>query len=316
MYRISFLLAAWLMGSTTRAFLPTSVRTTLPPIASSAAPSDSAALDDEEYSGYGAAAVVEERSPPPTADILRLLSSRTLVASEPERAQINELLVQLEQAGRSHESRTASPLLNGVWELKYVGGYSMDGAIASPTRQIALFLYSGGYSPGVRETKKKSLLVWYFDSHSTRHLSHTQVLAYTLAQQLPSALVEPRTVEITISRTQPRILATAAVQLLGSTEKVEVRARMEVQSDLRFRETYESVTIPGSSAPWRIPKPLQYARDLYITYLDEDLLVVRDASGIPEVLVRPEKQFSKNWGTEPSAVDDLVPPGDGEDASF
>lgn len=123
--------------------------------------------------------------------------------------------------------------------------------------------------------------------------------------------------EIAISRTQPRILATAAVQLLGGTEaKVEVRASLEVQSDLRFRETYESVTLPGSSEPLRIPKPLQYARDLYITYLDEDLLVVRDASGVPEVLVRPEKQFSKNWGTEPSAVDDLVPPGDGEDASF
>jgi len=32
--------------------------------------------------------------------------------------------------------------------------------------------------------------------------------------------------------------------------------------------------------------------------------------------VRNEKKFSKNWGTEPSSVTDLTPPGDGEDASF
>ena len=35
-----------------------------------------------------------------------------------------------------------------------------------------------------------------------------------------------------------------------------------------------------------LPQAAQYSRDLYVTYVDEDLLVVRDASGVPEVLVR------------------------------
>jgi hypothetical protein len=38
-----------------------------------------------------------------------------------------------------------------------------------------------------------------------------------------------------------------------------------------------------------LPEFLQYSRDLFVTYVDEDLLVVRDGSGIPELLVRPYK---------------------------
>jgi hypothetical protein len=79
-------------------------------------------------------------------------------ANEQQRATINEAIFQLEALGSSSSGSggstttpvTSSPLLNGVWELKYVGGYTMDGALPSPTRQLALFLYSGGYSPGVR----------------------------------------------------------------------------------------------------------------------------------------------------------------------
>lgn len=36
-----------------------------------------------------------------------------------------------------------------------------------------------------------------------------------------------------------------------------------------------------------LPEILQYSRDLFVTYVDEDLLVVRDGSGVPELLVRP-----------------------------
>merc|ERR1712154_327131 len=92
------------------------------------------------------------------------------------RATINEALYKLE-ASNPTPKPTMSPLLNGVWELKYAGGYSSDWALASPTRQLALFLYSGGYSPGV--------------------------FALGLAQQLPSTLLDVGELEISISREQP-----------------------------------------------------------------------------------------------------------------
>jgi hypothetical protein len=88
-----------------------------------------------------------------------------------------------------------------------------------------------------------------------------------------------------ISREQPRIEASVPVKFLGGTEnEVQVTARLDVDSSVRLTETYESATVLGNSID--LPQAVQYSRDLYVTYVDEDLLVVRDASGVPEVLVR------------------------------
>ena len=150
-------------------------------------------------------------------------------------------------------------------------------------RQLALFLYSGGYSPGL--------------------------FALSLAQRLPSNLVDVGELEISISREQPRIEAKVDVKFFGRTsEDVIVKCRLDVKSGVRFSEVYESATVLGQSIS--LPAQVQYARDLYITYVDEDLLVVRDASGVPEVLVRKQKVFVENWGVEPSSLDDMMPPGD------
>mmetsp|Transcript_18520 Transcript_18520/g.27082 ORF Transcript_18520/g.27082 Transcript_18520/m.27082 type:complete len:298 (+) Transcript_18520:35-928(+) len=193
------------------------------------------------------------------------------------RANINEALLKLEAVNPTEEP-ALSPLLNGVWQLKYAGGYSSEWAVPSPTRQIALFVYSGGYSPGL--------------------------FALSLAQKLPSALVEVGDLEISISRSQPRIEAKVGVTIFGGSEsEVLVKAKVDVESDVRFAETYESASVLGQTVD--IPESLQYSRDLYITYLDEDLMVVRDGSGIPEVLVRKEKEFTRNWGVDPDNQDDL-----------
>jgi hypothetical protein len=153
----------------------------------------------------------------------------------------------------------------------------------SSSRQLALFLYSGGYSPGL--------------------------FALSVAQSLPSSLVTVGDLEISISRQQPRIEAKVDVKLLGGFEStVMVKAQLNVESGMRFSETYESATVLDRTVD--LPAPVQYSRDLYVTYVDEDLLVVRDASGVPEVLVRKNKTFMGNWGTEPSAIDDMVAPGE------
>lgn len=211
-------------------------------------------------------------------------SSLGEVSSE-TRTAITEALLKLEAINPTSPDPAISPLLNGVWELRYYGGYSSDFALASPTRQLALFLYSGGYSPGI--------------------------FALGLAKKLPSFLVDVGELEITIQRDQPRVEAKVSVKLLngasGAGQDVKVKARLDVESGVRLREVYESATVLGNDLV--IPQPLQYARDLYVTYVDEDILVVRDASGIPEILVRKEKTFARQWGTEPGDVDDLNPPG-------
>lgn len=106
-----------------------------------------------------------------------------------------------------------------------------------------------------------------------------------MAQNLPSQLVELGDLEISISRAQPRIEAKIDVKLFGGSEEaVEVKARLEEESGLRFTETYESASVLGQTID--IPEQLQYSRELYVSYVDDDILVVRDGAGVPEILVR------------------------------
>lgn len=177
------------------------------------------------------------------------------------RTRINEELIKLEALNPT-ESPAMSNLLNGIWTLRYSGGYASDWALPSPTRQIALFLYSGGYSPGL--------------------------FLLTLAKQLPESVVDIGDLQIEISRDNPRIEAKVETKLFGndsSSSEIVVNAMMDTLSDVRIRETYDKFA-KLLDREVAIPEPLQYSRELYITYLDDDMLVVRDASGVPEILVR------------------------------
>lgn len=202
------------------------------------------------------------------------------VSSE-TRAAINEALLRLEAMNPTPDP-AVSPLINGIWELKYVGGYAPEWALPSPTRDLALFLYSGGYSPGV--------------------------FALTLAQKLPAALVEiSGDLEIAISRSQPRVEASIGVKLLGGSEStVRVSAALEAESGIRLSETYEKAFVLDREVT--IPAQLQYKRQLFVTFVDDDLLVVRDASGVPEVLVRKNKTF-RGFSAVTESEEDLAPPG-------
>jgi hypothetical protein len=180
--------------------------------------------------------------------------------SKEARATINEAILKLEAVNPT-EDPTSSPLLNGVWSLRYSGGYDDDWAFQSPTRQIALFAYSGGYSPGL--------------------------FALSLASTLPNSLVDVGELEISISREQPRIEAKIDVKFLGgAVNDIVVKSRLDTASPLRFTETYESATVLGRTID--LPQTVQYSRDIYIAYLDEDILIVRDGSGVPEILMRKQ----------------------------
>ena len=256
-------------------------------------PSDTSS--DPYYDGYydedDDIVTVESVEFTPTASetlvtsVLDLIPDLGAEASEETRAQINEILLKLEALNPTPEP-ALSPLLNGVWELRYAGLYTSDGALGafSPTRQLALFVYSGGYSPGL--------------------------FALELASKLPSQLVKVGALDISISRAQPRVEGKVSVDsvLLGESS-VSVKSKLEVQSEIRLRETYESATVLGQQI--ELPEFAKYSRELYVTYVDEDLLVVRDGSGVPELLVRKEKIFTRNWGSEPTSVDDELAPGEG-----
>jgi len=135
--------------------------------------------DDDMPSDSGSDAVVDVASenyePSPSENIIGSILDdlpsdlTSLELSKESRSRINEGLLRLE-AMNPTENPVRSPLLNGVWSLRYAGGYSSEWALQSPTRDAALFLYSGGYSPGI--------------------------FALSLAQKLPQSLVECGELEI------------------------------------------------------------------------------------------------------------------------
>jgi hypothetical protein len=65
---------------------------------------------------------------------------------ERRRMEVGEILTALERTNPTTEP-SRSRLLNGVWELQFAGAPG-PGLIDSPTREIALALYSTGYSAG------------------------------------------------------------------------------------------------------------------------------------------------------------------------
>merc|ERR1712216_310853 len=175
-------------------------------------------VDSQDYEPTDAEALV--------TNVLDMIPTSFGSIDDTKRSEINEVLLKLEAL-----NPTTSSLLNGVWELRYAAGYTSEGALTSPTRQIALFLYSGGYSPGL--------------------------FALSLAQKLPVSLVELGDLEISISRSQPRIEAKMDVKLFGGSEDtIEVKARLDEDSGLRFTETYESASVLGQTI--ELPGALQY----------------------------------------------------------
>jgi PAP_fibrillin len=240
--------------------------------------------DDEDFVTVESEDFTPTESETLVTSILDLMPELGVEASEATRSQINEILLKLEALNPTTDP-ALSPLLNGVWELRYAGLYTSDGALGafSPTRQLALFVYSGGYSPGL--------------------------FALELASKLPSQLVSVGSLDILISRAQPRVEGKVQVSsVLMGESSVAVKSKLDVVSGIRLRETYESATVLGQQL--ELPEFAKYSRELYVTYLDEDLLVVRDGSGVPELLVRKEKIFTRNWGTEPTSVDDELAPGE------
>lgn len=197
------------------------------------------------------------------------------------RNEMNEALLRLEK-GNPTEQPTYSRLLNGVWELKFAGAPG-PGLLDSPTREIALALYATGYSAG-------SLL---------------QGLS-----KLPSPLassLEGATVTITAQEVgQPRATTDVSLRLIGNVQHLSLRSNLIPMSDVRLREDLVEAEAFGQKT--LVPGPLARTRQLFITFLDEELLVVRDESGVPDVLVRKQMFSGEDLG-ELSYEDDDASPG-------
>lgn len=67
-------------------------------------------------------------------------------------------------------------------------------------------------------------------------------------------------------------------------------SRYFIICDTKVSERYECAKISNQFVD--LPKLLQYTREIYVTYVDEDVLVIRNNSGVPEMLIRSGKLFT------------------------
>ena len=186
-----------------------------------------------------------------------------LGGARPDKAVVGEILLALE-AQNPTRSPATSPLLNGRWK----------------------FLYASGASPGL-----KALQVLLRSAKS--------------APKSPSGadLVDVQDTFLTIGAEQPRAVAETTVRLLSFENTIKLASRLDAESAVRLVETYDAAESEYLSLRLPFQTPVQYKRSVLVSYLDEEMLVVRDALGRPDVLMRCDATAS-SWPPSSLGGDD------------
>lgn len=137
------------------------------------------------------------------------------------------------------------------------------------------------------------------------------LLAYQALKSLvKDGLINAEEMQVTISSVAPRVDASVTVKFGSARVTASATSELEVLSGTRLRERVTAARLDFFSVP--IPTLLEPVRELVVSYLDEDLLVVRDPLGAPELLKRKSKDFSgSSLVSEPSTDDESGAPGSG-----
>lgn len=124
-------------------------------------------------------------------------------------------------------------------------------------RELALLVYTGGFKPG---------------------------LLANLMEKLPVGLLDVDYVELKITPNEPRVQGSLKVGIAGNVQQIATDGTIAQQSSIRLRETFSRARVFGSNLD--LPPNLIPSRDLFVTFLDEDLFVARDESGVPDIWLR------------------------------
>ncbi len=95
-------------------------------------PSDTSS-DSEDVLTIDSEPYIPTESEALVTSVLDKLNGLSADVSTEASSAINEALLKLESMNPT-ENPTMSPMLNGVWELRYAAGYASDWALQSPTR--------------------------------------------------------------------------------------------------------------------------------------------------------------------------------------
>eukprot|EP00445_Apocalathium_hangoei_P058938 CAMPEP_0204092996 /NCGR_PEP_ID=MMETSP0360-20130528/190198_1 /ASSEMBLY_ACC=CAM_ASM_000342 /TAXON_ID=268821 /ORGANISM="Scrippsiella Hangoei, Strain SHTV-5" /LENGTH=368 /DNA_ID=CAMNT_0051042287 /DNA_START=37 /DNA_END=1142 /DNA_ORIENTATION=+ len=234
---------------------------------------------------------------------------------KPTRGRINEAILKLERLSPTVDP-VYSEMLDGTWNILYTGTFA-PGLLSSPTRELALFLYGGGFSLG-NALSSFAAGPWGGGAVVGGKTVSTAA-ASSLGNALSSfaagpwgggAVVGGKTVKI--SGDGRIVKALLDLELAGFKQKLSYSAELMPLSGMRMSEEVLNVRLPEPLGDQILPFSLR--RSILITYLDEDIMIVRDESGVPEVLKRelvpvvPAVVTFSRSNTIANSISDVQPP--------
>jgi hypothetical protein len=100
-----------------------------------------------------------------------------------------------------------------------------------------------------------------------------------------SDLVDVQDAFVTIRENQPRVVGSLRTRVLSFENTVKLTSRLEAESAVRLVETYDSAESEYMNLKLPFQSAIKYKRSILVSYLDDELLVVRDALGRPDILM-------------------------------
>ena len=79
------------------------------------------------------------------------------------------------------------------------------------------------------------------------------------------------------------------MRILSFENTVKLASKLEAESAVRLVETYAEAQSEYMNFKLPFQAPAEYKRSVLVSYLDEEMMVVRDALGRPDVLMRVDE---------------------------
>jgi len=191
---------------------------------------------------------------------------------KPIRGKLDEMISMVERLNPTDEP-AYSELIDAAWTVKYSGSYA-PGLLSSPTRELALFLYGGGFSLG----------------------NALSSFAQGFWGQSLGIKLGSKTVTIQGGRD---VDAKAELEFGSQKQRLSYTAELLPLSSCRLSEEVVTFDLPEPFG--KRDAPFELRRSILITYLDGEMMIARDESGVPEVLVREPAPATVEPAAEPPA---------------
>lgn len=185
----------------------------------------------------------------------------------------------------------------------------LAGGILSRTDVNELILKLEKQNPTIEPAKSKLLNgVWEL---AVSGVGSPGLLVYQVLKIIgKGGIINTEEMQVTISSVTPRVDASVVVKFGSARLTVSTTSDLEVLSGTVLKESVTEAKVDSFTVP--IPSAFEPRRELVVSYLDEDLLVVRDPLGSAELLKRKSKDFAASTlVSTPSTEDDTGAPGSG-----